>query len=389
MMGDHPTSCVLQALIHRHESHSRSTFTRNHAALMHGAPIIYIPGIPLLRSAQHVDRYSGFRCDLTVWQALRHSLDPRHNEFWNIVTDFVPMVRFQHAQLVFRLSLTPAWVPHWIHQPNARETNPLFTHCSPPLLSNVEPFSNATDPPLLLPPSAPFPRKAFFAYALVDIPFSDPAFGAIATPPAMRATFLGTMFFTAFQHICSLAAHTFNCCSPRISHMIWTLDYTAIALNFVWNAPMAFSVAMGTGLPKAMTTAAATAAIASGAGEEVVEDVPWLWAWMTVNVLFTGPVLTAAVWFVTTVRFSRAAALVASLTCGPVVQQCPSSSLLPFSGRLALLSAAACPPPPTATTRRCHHRLVAAIPRQPPRLEAAGGRPRRAERVRARLCHRA
>ena len=35
------------------------------------------------------------------------------------------------------------------------------------------------------------------------------------------------------QHATSMAAHTFNCVSPRLSHSIWFLDYAGIALNFV------------------------------------------------------------------------------------------------------------------------------------------------------------
>ena len=46
-----------------------------------------------------------------------------------------------------------------------------------------------------------------------------------------------------FQHACSLVAHTFCCCGPRLSHLVWMVDYCAIALNFAWNAPMVYVVA--------------------------------------------------------------------------------------------------------------------------------------------------
>ena len=39
-------------------------------------------------------KLKGFRVNMTYWQAFCSIIDPSHNEFWNITTDWVPMVMF-------------------------------------------------------------------------------------------------------------------------------------------------------------------------------------------------------------------------------------------------------------------------------------------------------
>jgi len=44
-------------------------------------------------------KFRGHRCDLSAWEALSSSLSPRHNEFWNVLTDVVPLLFFVVAAL--------------------------------------------------------------------------------------------------------------------------------------------------------------------------------------------------------------------------------------------------------------------------------------------------
>jgi hypothetical protein len=109
---------------------------------------------------------SGFRLNLSFRQAAFSALAPGHNEFWNCLTDVLPIV--------------------------------------------------------------------FFAAALAVVGTSE-AFGA--TPIELQQAIIWTVAGTCMQHACSLISHMFTCVSARISHSIWFVDYSGIALNFVWNAP--------------------------------------------------------------------------------------------------------------------------------------------------------
>ena len=43
-------------------------------------------------------KLKGFRVNMTYWQAFCSIIDPSHNEFWNITTDWVPMGGGQRFQ---------------------------------------------------------------------------------------------------------------------------------------------------------------------------------------------------------------------------------------------------------------------------------------------------
>jgi len=62
---------------------------------------------------------SGFRCGQTPRQAVRSALSPTHNEFWNILTDLLPMVFFLGAAATMALgygraeyAAAPSWQRH-------------------------------------------------------------------------------------------------------------------------------------------------------------------------------------------------------------------------------------------------------------------------------------
>lgn len=80
-----------------------------------------------------------------------------------------------------------------------------------------------------------------FGYAALLIAGALDARGERAEPSAerdaLRRAVLGTLGGTISQHFFSLVAHAGRSTSARLSHSIWFLDYTGIALNNVWNAP--------------------------------------------------------------------------------------------------------------------------------------------------------
>lgn len=157
-------------------------------------------------------KFRGHRCDFSFVEAALSTLDPRHNEFWNCLTDELPII--------------------------------------------------------------------FFAFAAIDM-HADPAYAY--APAAVRAAFVFTSIGTCFQHACSLFAHTFNCCNPRLSRTIWIVDYAGIAVNFVHNAPMIFIVARG--LPSS-----------PGAFNEW----RWIWVWIGTNIIITVSLFLWATWFAAT-----------------------------------------------------------------------------------------
>jgi hypothetical protein len=116
----------------------------------------------------------------------------------------------------------------------------------------------------------------------------------LRAPPPLLAAFLATATATALQHAASLAAHTFNCCSPRLSHAIWFLDYCGIINNFMWNAPaitmVAFPQAFGLLLPSEDEAAVAAEEELSSSFFRRGEHL--LWYWLALNALIT-PVIFA------------------------------------------------------------------------------------------------
>jgi hypothetical protein len=116
----------------------------------------------------------------------------------------------------------------------------------------------------------------FFMYAAVDFN----VFGTLALPPYLRAAFLGTSVATCLQKLGSLAAHTLCGCGPTLSHVVWFFDYCGIALNFLWNAPMAWLVAWG-----APASAASEAALGWG-----------VWCWLGVNLAVSVPAVAGTCW---------------------------------------------------------------------------------------------
>ena len=123
----------------------------------------------------------------------------------------------------------------------------------------------------------------FFSYAIYSAQSSDWAYAA--APPAIRAAFVATGLGTVSQHVCSLFAHTFQSCNARLSHAIWVVDYAAILLNFVHNAPMITVVALG---PRTTDC----------------ESCTWVWVWIFANIFVTVPIFGGALWYTATVRMN-------------------------------------------------------------------------------------
>ena len=135
------------------------------AARARAPTLLALAAVP---QAWEVDRTKlhGFRIKLTWKRAALSIVDPSHNDFFNIVTDILPMVAVK------------AVCAH-------------LCHAGPPRPASIE----------------------------------------------LHAAIVATTAATTFQHLCSLAGHTFYVCSARLSHAIWFLDYAGILLEFVWNAP--------------------------------------------------------------------------------------------------------------------------------------------------------
>ena len=65
-----------------------------------------------------------------------------------------------------------------------------------------------------------FLPAAFFAWGALHLGIWPPAWFA-ALPAHMRIAFIVSHVAVSLQHCTSLVAHTFNCISARVSHVIW------------------------------------------------------------------------------------------------------------------------------------------------------------------------
>ena len=122
---------------------------------------------------------------------------PRHNEFYNILTDLLPLLFFFGAAI----------------------------------------YTMAANVRFAIPAPSCCPSSGWIA-SRCSLRMRRPAQpGYAASPPWLRHSFLMTTAFTVAQHALSCAAHIFSAVSARLSHTVWLLDYAGIALINLHNAP--------------------------------------------------------------------------------------------------------------------------------------------------------